>query len=267
MTPQAAATAADLIPTLDHSSPLPLYHQISQHFVELIQNGTLQPGDQIPSERQLCDQTGVSRMTVRQAVGALISDGYCERFRGKGIFVRAQHIIVDSQRFEGFSVNVARQGLKARTQALGSQIVPAPEAVSDALDVPAGAEVVELRRLRLVNEQPAVLETEWFPAADFGQLVHEDMSQSLYGHLERLYGIQIASTVDVLRGYIPDDEECDILQLAPNTPVILRDRVGSTEDGTAIEVVRSVYHPEQYEFRMTLLPADERPELTPVSRP
>ena len=244
-----------LIPVLDQESPTPLYHQISLHLQSLIHDGVLQPGDQLPSERIFAEEAGVSRMTVRQAVRALIVEGYCERIRGRGIFVRKRPVIIDSHSFEGFTSNIGKQGLKAETRSLSSTLVEPPDIVREDLELGPHGTAVELVRLRLIDGLPAVLETEWFPADRFGGLAEEDMSKSLYGILERRYGVQIASTTDVINAYLPDSRECELLGVLPGVPVILRTRVGSSTNGTPIEYVRSVYHPEQYEFRMNLVPA------------
>lgn len=244
-----------LMPELDELSPTPLYHQITLHLQQLIKEGKLQPGDQLPSERQLAEETGVSRMTVRQAVHAMVADGYCERVRGRGIYVRKRPVIIDSRSFEGFTANMGRQGLAASTRSITSRIVDPPDLVREILELGPQARVIELTRLRLIGSFPAVLETEWFAADRFDGLEKEDMSRSLYEILERRYGTKISSTTDTIRPYLPDERECALLQVPIGAPVILRDRVGNDASGKAVEVVRSVYSPDQYEFRMTLVPA------------
>jgi GntR family transcriptional regulator len=245
-----------LMPELDELSPTPLYHQITLHLQRLIQDGTLEPGDQLPSERQLAEETGVSRMTVRQAVHAMVAEGYCERVRGRGIYVRNRPVVIDSHSFEGFTANMGRQGLVASTKAITSRIVDPPDRVREILELGSKTRAVELTRLRLIGSFPAVLETEWFAADRFDGLVKEDMSQSLYEILERRYDTRISSTTDIIRPYLPDSRECALLNVPLGAPVILRDRVGNDDAGHAVEVVRSVYNPDQYEFRMTLVPAN-----------
>lgn len=256
-----------LIPELDDQSPVALYHQITLHLQKLIQDGVLAPGDQLPSERLLAESAGVSRMTVRQAVRAMIMEGYCERVRGRGIYVRKRPVIVDPHRFEGFTANMRREGRVAETRSLSSRLAIPPAVVSEKLEVPANEQAVELVRLRVINGVPAVLETEWFPASRFAGLVDEDMSKSLYGILERGFGVKLASTTDVIHAYLPTPSECELLHIPAGLPVILRDRVGRTAEGEPIEVVRSVYHPEQYEFRMNLVPAPMPADQIAVEQP
>lgn len=248
---------ADRLPLrLDAQSPTPLYHQIAAQLRDEIEHGSLKEGLQLPSERVLAEQLAVSRMTIRQAVRSLISDGYCYRVRGRGIYVRQRRVVVDSQTFEGFTASMARAGRRAHTVGLGSRIIEPPEWVQRDLDLDEDEKVVELTRLRCIDDNPAILETEWFPANRFAALVGADLSKSLYALLAEKFGVYIAVTYDVLVPHLPNAKERDLLQIPPRQPVIVRNRVGSLADGSPIEIVRSVYNPDKYEFRMTLYPTN-----------
>lgn len=244
----------ELIPVLDPESPTPLYHQITLHLQSLVSRGILKPGDQLPTERLLADETGVSRMTVRQAMSSMVTEGWCERRRGRGIFVRNRPVIIDAKSFEGFTANMARQALSAKTVVLKCEVKIPPEWVTELIDLGDSGLSVEIQRLRVIGGNPAIFETEWFSSERFPGLETNDFRRSLYGILEKKYGVQIATTTDVLNAHLPSEEERRLLQIE-NVPVIVRKRVGQTEDGTPIEVVRSAYHPDRYEFRMTLVPA------------
>lgn len=237
---------------LDPESPTPLYHQIALGLRARIDNGELRQGDQIPSERILAESLGVSRMTVRQAIGTLIREGHCVRIRGRGIFVRARPIIVDSQSFEGFTASMRRAGRSAETRLLGKGVSTPPDWVREGLEITPDAEVYEFTRLRLIEGQPAIIESEWFPAAQFPGLLDADLSGSLFAVLEGAYGVYVASTVDLIIAYTPTKAECDLLGLDRRVSVIARDRIGREARGRPIEAVRSIYNPRHYEFRMVL---------------
>jgi DNA-binding GntR family transcriptional regulator len=241
---------------LQETSVVPLYHQIRLALESQIDAGTLTPGEQLPSERELAKRLGVSRMTVRQAVRSLVLSGYCYRARGRGIFVRQRHVFIDTQSFEGFTAQMRRRGRSARTVGLASRISDPPNWVRDGLELDDGAKTIELVRLRLIDEEPAVLETEWFPAESFAGLELEDMSQSLYAILETKYQVRIANTSDLLLAHIPTEWEREHLKTPPHQPVIVRDRIGSLADGTPVEAVHSLYSGEHFEFRMNLVRAN-----------
>jgi GntR family transcriptional regulator len=237
---------------IDPASPLPIYHQIERALERQIEADLWKEGEQLPSERELAEQLGVSRMTVRQAVRSLVLAGYCYRARGRGIFVR-RRVFINTQRFEGFTASMRRAGRNARTVSLGSAIATPPEWVREGLELDDVERTVELVRLRILDDVPAILETEWFAARRFGGMLDEDMSGSLYRILETRYATRITHTADLLMGCLPSPHECQLLELPENTPVIARDRIGSVADGSPVEAVRSIYNGAQFEFRMNLV--------------
>lgn len=238
---------------LDPASPIPLYYQIEKALERQIEAGVLAEGKRLPSERELADQLGVSRMTIRQAVRSLVMAGYCYRVRGKGVFVRRRRVFFNTERFEGFTASMRRAGRNAHTRSLDSSITVPPDWVREGLELGADDRTVELARLRLLDDAPAILETEWFPARRYEGMVSEDLSQSLYAILESRYATRITHTADLLMGYMPTPDECALLELPPDTPVIARDRIGSVADGRPVEAVRSIYNGAQFEFRMNLV--------------
>jgi GntR family transcriptional regulator len=244
---------ADRSIQVEGTSPVPLYHQIMLALQRQIEEGILGEGDQLPSERELADQLRVSRMTVRQAVRSLVRSGYCYGARGKGVFVRHRRVFINTERFEGFTATMRRAGRVARTIGLGSSITDPPEWVREGLDLGGDERTVELVRLRLLDDVPAILETEWFAARRYAGLCTEDLSQSLYGILESRYATRIMYTADLLIGHMPTLDERELLRLTEDTPVIVRDRIGSSADGSPVEAVHSIYNGSQFEFRMNLV--------------
>jgi GntR family transcriptional regulator len=238
---------------VETASPVPLYHQIMLALERQIATNYLHEGDRLPSERDLAKRLGVSRMTVRQAVRALVLAGYCYRARGKGVFVRRRRVFSDTQSFDGFTASMRRAGRAVRTVGLGSRVTDPPAWVREGLELDDNERTVELVRLRLVDEVPAIFETEWFSERRFPGLVNEDMSQSLYSILEGKYATRIAYTSDILGAHIPMDVEAERLRVPRDQPVIVRRRIASLTDGTPVEAVNSVYNGDQFEFRMSLV--------------
>ncbi len=138
---------------IDPASPMPIYHQIEKALERQIEADLWSEGDQLPSERELAEQLGVSRMTVRQAVRSLVLAGYCYRARGRGIFVR-RRVFINTQRFEGFTASMRRAGRYARTVSLGSSISTPPDWVREGLELDDREQTVELVRLRILDDVP-----------------------------------------------------------------------------------------------------------------
>ncbi|MCL4458709.1 MAG: GntR family transcriptional regulator [Chloroflexi bacterium] len=238
---------------LDARSPSLIYRQIMNAVRERIEANEFQVGDRLPSERELSEQLSVSKMTVRQAMRELSRAGYCYKVRGKGLFVSKRKVVVNTQSFDGFTATIRHAGLRPETRTISKALNEPPEWVREGLELNPGEKVVEVVRLRLINSEPAILETEWFPEKLCRGLLEEDLSQSLYGILESKFGIFIAQASDFLFAHVPVEFERKILAMHSSIPVIVRNRIAFLADSTPVEAVRSVYNPNQYEFRMSLI--------------
>ena len=122
----------------------------------------LRVGDAIPSERLLCERFGVSRMTVRQAVDALVVEGLLEREQGRGTFVAPAK--VDLQvRLASFGEEMARRGMVASSRVIAAEEVAATPDVADALELLPGDPVHHLHRVRYADGEPMAIEQSWGP--------------------------------------------------------------------------------------------------------
>lgn len=146
---------------------LPLYRRIESDLRDRIRAGELAPGAQVETELELMDRYGVSRATVRQALGGLIALGTLEVRRGLGTYVAAPRFEHTIGGFYSFSREIERHGLQPGTTVLELRTEPAPDDVAEALDVAPGTAMVSLRRLRLAGQDPLVVETSYLPARRF----------------------------------------------------------------------------------------------------
>src|SRR3972149_4848190 len=128
---------------------VPLYRQIKADLLEQIKSGQLAPGERIESELELMARYGVSRATVRQALGQLVAEGYLEIRRGLGTYVATPKLEQGLGGFYSFSREIERLGMRPGTRVLGVRLEPATRTVAAALGLPLETPVVALRRLRL----------------------------------------------------------------------------------------------------------------------
>src|SRR3954451_21407535 len=117
-------------------SPMPLHHQIKVAVLQGIEQGWLQPGEQLPRERDLADALGVSLAPVRQAMVDLTKEGYVARTRGKGTFVRDRKLVDKIQILGSFHSSVAQQGLNLTVSVIANDVAAAPREVVAALALP-----------------------------------------------------------------------------------------------------------------------------------
>lgn len=183
---------------LDKSSPVPLYYQLAEMLRERIESGSLKPGDQLPSERELGEQHGISRMTVRQAITYLAQKGTLIIRPGVGTFVAEPKLTYDALHLLGFTEEMMAQGRVVSSRVLEQEIVTPPAAVVVKLGLAPNAKTVKIVRLRLEGETPLLLETIHISAAPCPRLEKQDLARnSLYSVLENKYDIVLKRAPDL----------------------------------------------------------------------
>jgi GntR family transcriptional regulator len=171
-------------------SDAPAYRRIQYALQKRIEAGELQPGDAVPSERELARNYDVSLMTARHALAQLEREGVVDRRRGAGTFVSLPKIHFN--RLASFTEQMASRGLPARSRILCSAIVEGEQEVVARLALPPHSRLVKIERLRQSGEQPFAVETCYLPAEEFAGLLSLPLERrSLFATLEREYGIDI----------------------------------------------------------------------------
>ncbi|WP_084051166.1 GntR family transcriptional regulator [Deinococcus hopiensis] len=241
---------------LDRSSPLaaPRYLQVQQVLQEMIEGTEFAPGDKVPSERELAEQLGVSRMTVRKAMDNLVRMGLLERDSTAGTRVSAPKVnrLLNDPTLHSITQMVNAEGGRAGGRLLEFQISPAPSKVSQRLEIPLGSPVVVLRRLRLVNGLAFCLETSYLPADRVPALAAEDLAgnQSLYQVLLERYGIDAGTGDSTISLSHATSAEATTLSLAAGDPVLLYRSVVRDQVGVPFEYLKSVNHPQFVVFHI-----------------
>jgi GntR family transcriptional regulator len=203
----------------------------------------LQPGEPVPSERELCDRFDVSRMTVRQAVDALVVEGLLQRVQGSGTFVARPK--VDLQvRLTSFSEEMRRRGMTPSVRNLRAEEIPASSGIARALEMSVGDPVVHLHQLRLADDEPMAVEHTWLPAVLVPGLLDEGPLPSLYVELERR-GVLPTWGEDTVDAGDADPEEARLLGIPAGRSVLRIARRTFSAD-VATEYSRSVYRSDRY---------------------
>src|SRR3954453_10148109 len=135
----------------------PLYHRVYRQLAREIESGALLPGDRLPSERSLCDELGVSRATVRRAIEELAGDGLVE-VRGRGSFVTGDALVEPANTLMSLSELGRSRGLEASARVLAVDVRPTTLDEAEAFGIAPGAELFELRRVRMLDGLPISLD-------------------------------------------------------------------------------------------------------------
>lgn len=239
--------------------PRPAVHkhvQVREYVRGLIEGAD--PGSPAPSERELVQHFGVARMTVRQALDALVSEGLLERIPGRGTFVARTKIDVQV-RLSSYTEEMGRRGLKPGSRTLVARLEAAGPGVARALEIEEGAKVVHWQRLRLADDLPMAIEDAYLADSIMPNFLEQTLPDSLYVELERrdLLPTWGEDSVDAAAAKA---DEAELLGIAEGAPV-LRIARRSFAGSIAIEVSRSTFRADRYTLWMPL----SRPN-TPVTR-
>jgi len=215
----------------------PAASALRDRLVAEIAAGSPGPGGRLGAERELAVRLGVSRSTLRAALDALETAGVVYRVRGRagGIFVSQRRVERDLTSLTGLPAYLRRQGFQAGARVLSTATVAADDATAAALDLPAGALVLEVVRVRLADEQPISLERARFPADRFPGLLDRSLAGSLYELLEHGYGLQPSEAEERVEVVGATAAEARILGVRPGAPVVAVLRTAWAQDGRPFE--------------------------------
>jgi len=234
---------------LDKHSPIPLYYQLAELIRDQIRQGEWKPGDQLPAERILSEQHGISRMTARQAISYLVRDGTLLARHGLGTFVAEPKLTYDALHLLGFTEEIMRRGGKASSRLLDHTVVPVPPRVASELQVEPDAAVVKIVRLRLSDTTPLLLETIFVPVRVCPALQHEDMAiRSLYSVLEQQCGLTLKQARQTLEATIANDYESQLFGIAAGTPMILLEGITADDRDCPVEYFKAIYRGDRFKF-------------------
>lgn len=244
---QLSTTA--VIEPLDRDSPKPLYLQIYEELLDLIDSGNLKTGDQFPRELELVERYGVARITVRRAISDLVLEGRLIRRAGKGTFVAAPKIdryIID---VSSFTTRMGVLGNQARARVLEMRTIPASQRLSRELEVPPESPILELTRLRYSNSELVALETSFLSLVRCPNLDQIDFNKrSLYEVVKSEYGLEPRHATRSLEITRANGWEAQHLNISKSTPLfLLRAKVES--DDTPIEYIKTLLRGDRFRFR------------------
>jgi GntR family transcriptional regulator, N-acetylglucosamine utilization regulator len=231
------------------SGPLPRYYQLREIIRERIVSGDWSPGKLIPSERELCERYGISRMTARQSITDLVNEGLLYREQGKGTYVGRPKIAQQLLRLTGFTEDMKVREQRPGAKVLTAEMWPADQETSERLRIRIGQPVYRLRRLRLADSEPLALETSCISFIGCERLLDNDLERnSLYQLLETVYDVPPLEAEQELEADIARDEEAHHLKIAAGSPVLRTRRVTTTRRNQPIEYAISVYRGDKYRF-------------------
>ncbi|RKD32254.1 GntR family transcriptional regulator [Thermohalobacter berrensis] len=234
-------------------NPLPLYYQLKEILQEMIENEVLKPGDPIPPERELCEIHGISRMTARKAVMALVNEGILYREQGKGTFVAKPKIKKQISRLKGLTEEMGEKGLKVDTELLSFEIKEATKKVRKHLNISEDKKVIEVKRLRKIEDEPIAIETAWVPHSMCPDLTKELIeNNSLYQTFKEKYGYSLDHAKQTIEPIKVNEYESSLLDVDMENLALLFRRKTYLNDGRVIEYTKAIYRSDKYKYEVIL---------------
>jgi GntR family transcriptional regulator len=235
---------AKIVGPLDARGNLPLYLQLQRALQNAIAHQVLSPADALPPERDLAAEFKVSRITVRKALGGLVSGGLLTRRQGSGNFV-ATRVDKNFGMLTSFSEDMRARGRTPRSTWLkrAAGTVTPEEAL--ALRLSPGTPVYRLHRLRYADDVPMAIEYATVVASALPAI--EEVGESLYAALER-HEMRPVRALQRLRAVLLTGERAKLLKAKEHAAGLLVERLGSLRDGNAVEFSQSYYRGDAYDF-------------------
>jgi GntR family transcriptional regulator len=242
---------------LSPEASTPIYLQVAQALRRWVESGAAEVGSALPSERDLAARLGVSRVTVRQALALLSTQGLLARRRGSGTFIlplppeprRIEHPLGT---LTSFSDDMRSRGLTPGARILDFALSRATPQEAMVLNLGARSQVYRIRRLRTADGAPLAIESSVLPEERVGELTAAGLTdRSLYALLAARDLLPVRA-LRHLRAVNADADYAALLDTPPGAALLMTERVSWTAVGTPIEMASAYYRGDRYDFLMEL---------------
>ena len=235
---------------LNENSPVPLYFQLENMIREEIEDGKYNPGDKIPSERELSEIVGLSRMTIRKAINNLVEKGILKRKRGQGTFVSEEKL--DSfPELIGFNEHIEMKGMTPSSKVIEHKIIEVNAEIAEKLKIDVGDKVILTSRLRLADGNPIGFEKSYVPYYICPKLIDLDLSEeSIYRTLTN-EGYKPTKGNQEIEAILADEYIADLLGGEIDQAILKNTRITYSGE-TPVEFSYNFYRGDKYSIHTTI---------------
>lgn len=233
--------------------PTTLHNRIREELRARIFSGAYQPHDRVPSESALMTEYGVSRITVRQALGNLEKERLIVKVPGKGSFVTQPKPFQELGRLQGFAEAMGALGHETHNRLISLRTVAASAQVADKLKLAAGKPVTEIHRVRYLDRRPASLDITWVPSHIGDRLAREDLaSRDIFLILENDYGLALGHADLAIDATLADAPLAGLLEINTGAPVLRVERLTHGKDGTPLDYEHLHCRADNFQYRLRI---------------
>jgi len=233
---------------------IPLYFQLEQILKSKIITGEYMPGEQIPTEKDLCETYQVSSITIRQAVLNLVNEGLLVRLPGKGTFVTEDIANINTLQFSGKISDLITDGLKTQeVKVLSMNRMKPSKKISKFLRIGEDAEVIQVRRTRNANNSPVSYIINYLPIETGVKIKEEDLLK--YPMLQILrdqIGIPLSGAIQFIEAVVADYDIASTLSVSMTSPILYIETLVFEKRKKPVEFVQTFVRPDRYKYSVKL---------------
>jgi GntR family transcriptional regulator len=236
----------------------PLYHQVYTILRAQLMEGRFTPDKALPGELDLADKFQVSRVTMRRALDELVREGLIERARGRGSFSRVRPGSMGAEA-SGLLDNLVSMTLKTTVKVVSMERQAAADDVALQMGLGPAAQVLKTVRIRSVEAGPISLTTTFVPEALAQGFSVKTLGQKPMLTLLEEAGVAVARAEQSMSARLADATTAPLLEVGFGAPLMAVNRVVYDTRGRAVQLLRGLYRPDRYEYRMTLAREARKP--------
>lgn len=232
---------------LNTVSSVTLYEQLANTIRNDICDGKFKQDERIPSEIELSEMYKLSRSTVRKAISNLVDEGLLVKIHGKGTFVATSKLKHASKSFLSFTKNVAGMGQKLVTKVISFSLEPSSDDDVEFFGISPDDTILELKRLRIVDNVPIGVETIHF-TNQYKFLLDDDMNGSLYSVLEGKYNIIPSTGSKTFQLCYATLEESTLLDIPRGSALMLIEDQVLDNNSKPLHITKQVVRGDKFKY-------------------
>lgn len=200
----------------------PKYYIVKKKILEMIEQEEVQPNGMVPSERELMNMFGISRITAKKAIDDLVREGYLYRIQGKGTFIKNDMLNQDLVSITSCTEDIIKMGMTPSKQLLAEEIIISDQVRMRKLQLCNGDRILMVKRVYFADDEPLNLTTTYLPCKLFPGIENYDFGkESIYQVLESKYNTRITKATRTIEAVLAVDEVSEILKIDQGEPILL----------------------------------------------
>ena len=237
---------------LDRNSPIPLYYQLKELIVELIENGSFRSGTPLPTEARLTEVYQISRVTVRHAMDELEHDGIIYRIAGKGTFIIRNKVKGELSRMTSFSEDMQALGDSVSSKILEFKEIPPPPSIAERMSISVNTRLIYINRLRLVEGLPIAINISYLHLPIGISITRTELEQtgSLWSLLESK-GLPLRVVKRTIEAIAADSERARLLSMPAGAPLLLVEGITYTDAHFPVEFHQVINRGDRYKYSIS----------------